>query len=340
MSLPEVHNLDDILRIVSAVPEIDAAAVAAADAREPQLTKPAGSLGRLEDLSRWLCGWQGAHPPRLDRVAVHIFAGNHGITAQGVSAFPSEVTVQMVANFEAGGAAINQLCEAHGAELRVIPLSLDVPTADFSVEPAMKDAELVDAFRTGWDTVEADLDLLCIGEMGIGNTTAAAAISHALYHGTAADWTGPGTGITGQGLDHKASVIAMAVDYHRTGMENGIEVLRHVGGRELAAMAGAIMAARILRVPVVLDGYVATAAAACLAACNPSALDHCQAGHVSREPGHRRLLERLGMAPLLDLDMRLGEGSGAAVAIGVIRSAVSCHCGMATFAEAGVSDKD
>jgi len=149
-----------------------------------------------------------------------------------------------------------------------------------------------------------------------------------------------GTGVTGQGLDHKASVIAMAVDDHRAGMENGIEVLRHVGGRELAAMAGAITAARLSQVPVVLDGYVATAAAACLAACNPSALDHCQAGHVSREPGHRRLLERLGMVPLLDLDMRLGEGSGAAVAIGIIRSAVACHTGMATFAEAGVSDKD
>ncbi|MBC8239032.1 MAG: nicotinate-nucleotide--dimethylbenzimidazole phosphoribosyltransferase, partial [Alphaproteobacteria bacterium] len=182
-------------------------------------------------------------------------------------------------------------------------------------------------------------DLLCVGEMGIGNTTAAAAIAHALYHGTAADWTGPGTGVTGKGLDHKASVIAMAVEDHRGGMENGLEILRHLGGRELAAMAGAITAARLLQVPVLLDGYVATAAAACLAACNPGALDHCQAGHVSSEPGHQRLLDRLGMAPLLNLDMRLGEGSGAAVAIGIIRSAVACHTGMATFAEAGVSDK-
>ncbi len=340
MTLPEIHSLDDILRVLDEVPAIDAAAVAAADAREPQLTKPAGSLGRLEDISRWLCGWQGSHPPRLDRIAVHIFAGNHGITAQGVSAFPPEVTAQMVANFEAGGAAINQLCKANGAELRVVPLDLETSTADFSVEPAMGPVELLSAFRTGWDTVDAGLDLLCVGEMGIGNTTTAAAIAHALHHETAADWTGPGTGVTGQGLDHKASVIAMAVDDHRAGMENGIEVLRHVGGRELAAMAGAITAARLSQVPVVLDGYVATAAAACLAACNPSALDHCQAGHVSREPGHRRLLERLGMVPLLDLDMRLGEGSGAAVAIGIIRSAVACHTGMATFAEAGVSDKD
>jgi len=340
MVRPEIHSMDDILDILVNLPPADDTATAAADAREPQLTKPAGSLGRLEGLSRWLCGWQGGHPPRLERVAVHVFAGNHGITAQGVSAFPPEVTVQMVANFEAGGAAINQLCKVHGASLKVIPVDLDTPTADFSLTPAMEPAELLNAFRTGWDTVEVDLDLLCIGEMGIGNTTSAAAIAHALYHETAADWAGPGTGVSGQGLNHKSNVIAKAVEHHRQGMVNGMEVLRHLGGRELAAMAGAITAARLLRIPIVLDGYVATAAAACLFACNSEALEHCQAGHVSREPGHRRLLGRLKMVPLLDLDMRLGEASGAAVAIGLIRSAVACHTGMATFAEAGVSDKD
>ncbi len=340
MALPELHSLEDILGIIAELPDADTAAISAADAREPQLTKPAGSLGKLEEISQWLCGWQGTHPPRLDRMAVQIFAGNHGITAQGVSAFPSEVTIQMVGNFEAGGAAINQLCKVHGANLKVFPIELDTPTADFSLRPAMEPAELVTAFRAGWDTVSADLDLLCIGEMGIGNTSAAAAIAHAIYHGSAAEWTGPGTGVSGQELDHKAAVIAMAVEDHRAGMNTGIDILRHVGGRELAAMAGAITAARLLRVPVVLDGYVATAAAACLAMCNPKALDHCWAGHVSREPGHRKLLERLGMIPLLDLDMRLGEGSGAAVAIGIIRSAVACHNGMSTFAEAGVTDKD
>lgn len=340
MPLPEIHALENILGILGDLPDADERAAKAASEREPQLTKPAGSLGRLEEVSGWLAGWQGRHPPKLDNVAVHIFAGNHGITAQGVSAFPSEVTVQMVANFEAGGAAINQLCKANNADLRVIPLDLETPTADFSQEPALAPAELVNAFRAGWNTVSRDMDLLCVGEMGIGNTSSAAAIAHAIYHETAADWTGPGTGVTGNELDHKASVIAMAVADHRAGMGNGIEVLRHVGGRELAAMAGAITAARLQNVPVLLDGYVATAAAACLAACNPAALDHCRAGHVSKEPGHRCLLNRLGLVPLLDLDMRLGEGSGAAVAIGIVRSAIACHNGMATFAEAGVSDKD
>ncbi len=340
MALPEIHSLEDILSILGNLPGPDQESQSKADEREPQLTKPAGSLGRLEDIARWICAWQGNHPPRLNRIAVHVFAGNHGITAQGVSAFPSEVTVQMVGNFEAGGAAINQLCKAQGAELKVFPLELDNPTADFSIEPAMAPAELVNAFRTGWETVEAEIDLLCVGEMGIGNTSAAAAIAMSLYHGSAADWTGPGTGVSGRELDHKASVIAMAVEDHRAGMDNGIEVLRHVGGREIAAMAGAVTAARLQGIPVILDGYVATAAAACLAACSPDALDHCYAGHVSKEPGHRKLLERLGMTPLLDLGMRLGEGSGAAVAIGVVRSAVACHTGMATFAEAGVSDKD
>jgi len=340
MSLPEIHSLENILEILSNLPSIDSAAVEAASAREPQLTKPTGSLGRLEDIAGWLAGWQGVHPPKLESVAVHIFAGNHGIIAQGVSAFPSEVTAQMVANFEAGGAAINQLCRANNAALKVFPLELETPTADFFQEPALAPAELVNAFRTGWESVDEELDLLCIGEMGIGNTSSAAAVAHAIYHGTAADWTGPGTGVTGRALDHKASVIAMAVEDHRAGMENGMEILRHVGGRELAAMAGAITAARLQRVPVLLDGYVATAAAACLAVCNPTALDHCQAGHVSNEPGHRHLLDRLDMKPLLDLGMRLGEGSGAAVAIGIVRSAIACHTGMATFAEAGVSDKD
>ncbi len=339
-SLRAISTLDDIRAVLNSLPVGDAMAAAEADVREPQLTKPAGSLGRLEDIAHWASTWQGQHPPQLTRVAVHVFAGNHGITAQGVSAFPAEVTIQMVANFEAGGAAINQLCKAQGAELKVFALDLETPTQDFSKGPALDEQGFVDAFRVGWDSVDGDLDLLCIGEMGIGNTTAAAAVAHALYGETASDWTGPGTGVSGSGLDHKASVIAMAVHDHVANMSDAIEVLRYVGGRELAAMAGAVLAARLLRVPVLLDGYVATAAVAPLAVFAPEALDHCQAGHVSKEPGHRRLLERLGMEPLLDLGMRLGEGSGAAVAIGIVRTAIACHVGMATFAEAGVSDKD
>jgi nicotinate-nucleotide--dimethylbenzimidazole phosphoribosyltransferase len=340
MSLPEIKTIDDIRRVLEDLPGPDSTAMAAAAEREPQLTKPAGSLGRLEEIAGWLAAWQGSHPPKLDIVAVHVFAGNHGVTKQGVSAFPPEVTVQMVGNFEAGGAAINQLCKAQGAALKVFPLELENPTEDFSQRAAMNEDAFVAAFKAGWHSVEAQMDLLCVGEMGIGNTTVAAAIAHALFGDTGADWAGPGTGVSGAELDHKASVIARSVELHRAHMTDGLEILRHVGGRELAAMAGAIVSGRLQCVPVVLDGYVATAAAAPIAACIPGGLDHCVAGHVSKEPGHKRLLEKLNMEPLLDLGMRLGEGSGAAVAIGVIRAAHACHTGMATFAEAGVSGKD
>ncbi len=340
MSLPELETVNDIRNVLERLPGPDMDARAAADEREPQLTKPAGSLGRLEEISNWLATWQGVHPPKLDSVAVHVFAGNHGVTDQGVSAFPPEVTVQMVGNFEAGGAAINQLCRVQGADLKVFPLKLDEPTADFSQEPAMSEPIFVEEFNVGWNSVQPHMDLLCIGEMGIGNTTAAAAIARGLFGGTGAEWAGPGTGVSGPVLDHKATIIDQSVDKHRNAMPDGLEVLRHVGGRELAAMAGAIVAARLQNVPVILDGYVATAAAAPIAACTSNGLAHCISGHVSKEPGHRRLLKKLGLTPLLDLDMRLGEASGAAVAIGIVRAAHACHTGMATFAEAGVSDKD
>lgn len=336
---PVLTSVNDIRNVLDDLVGPDENARNAAKEREPQLTKPAGSLGRLEEISNWLAAWQGVHPPKLDTVAVHVFAGNHGVTKQGVSAFPSEVTAQMVGNFEAGGAAINQLCKAQNANLRVFPLNLDTPTNDFSQEPAMSESCFVTAFNAGWDSVRDEMDLLCVGEMGIGNTTAAAAIAHALFGDTGEDWAGPGTGVSGAELSHKASVINASVALHQSAMTDGLEVLRHVGGRELAAMAGAIVSARLQRVPVVLDGYVATAAAAPIAAYASGGLDHCIAGHVSKEPGHARLLEKLDLEPLLDLGMRLGEASGAAVAIGIIRSAHACHTSMATFAEAGVSDK-
>lgn len=309
--------------------------MAAWAAREPQLTKPAGSLGRLEELGRWLSAWQGRHPPRLDRVCARVFAGNHGVAALGVSAFPPEVTVQMVANFQNGGAAINQLCQAFGTELAVVSLDLDRPTADFTQGPAMTEAEFVAAIQAGMDAVPADCDLLCVGEMGIGNTTPAAAIAGALFGGEAALWTGRGTGVDGAGLDRKTQVVAAGMARHAG--QSGLEVLRCLGGRELAAMAGAVLAARLRRVPVLLDGYVCTAAVAALAAERADALDHCVVAHASAEPGHRRLMEKLGKAALFDLGMRLGEASGAALAVGVVRAALACHTGMATFAEAGVA---
>ncbi|WP_142849429.1 nicotinate-nucleotide--dimethylbenzimidazole phosphoribosyltransferase [Telmatospirillum sp. J64-1] len=330
--------LDDLRRLLADLPGPDAAARAAWAEREPQLTKPAGSLGRLEELAGWLSAWQGRHPPRLDRPAARIFAGNHGVVAKGVSAYPADVTVQMVANFQRGGAAINQLCRLFGTELQVVALELDRPTADFSEGPAMTEEEAVAALKAGLDSVPAECDLLCIGEMGIGNTTSAAALCLGLYGGSAADWVGPGTGLDDRGLRRKAEVIEQAATLH--GGADPLDLLRRLGGRELAAMAGAVLGARLKRVPVMLDGYVTTAAAAPLEAFRSGALDHCLVAHASAEPGHRRLIERLGKRALLDLGMRLGEGSGAALAVGLAQAAVACHTGMATFAEAGVSGKE
>ncbi len=333
---PAFTRLDDFLSILAAAPGPDAGARAAAVARDAVLTKPPGALGRLEEVAIWLAGWQGTARPVINAPQVIVFAGNHGVTARGVSAFPAEVTAQMVLNFQAGGAAINQLAKAAGARLSVVPLELNRPTGDFTAGPAMTEEDCVAALRAGWESVDAATDLLVVGEMGIGNTTAAAAICHALFGGRAEDWTGRGTGVDQAGLDRKTAVVAEGVARH--GGLAPLQVLAALGGREIAAMAGAMAAARARRVPVILDGFICTAAAAVLARACPGALDHCLAGHLSAEGAHGRLLAALGLRPLLDLGLRLGEGSGAAVAISVVKAAVACHSGMATFAEAGVSD--
>ncbi|MDH5747967.1 MAG: nicotinate-nucleotide--dimethylbenzimidazole phosphoribosyltransferase [Rhodospirillales bacterium] len=339
-SIPAVKTLDDVRALLRDLPGPDKTAAEAAEAREPQLTKPRGSLGRLEELAQWLAAWQGTHPPAMDNPAANVFAGNHGVTEQGVSAFPAEVTHQMVANFEHGGAAINQLCKTFGIRLRVEALDLDTPVRDFTRAPAMTDSECARAMMLGMETVPDAANVLCLGEMGIGNTTSAAAIAFGLYGGDAQMWTGPGTGVSGKALSNKAVVVGDGVRLHKDAMRDGLEVLRCLGGRELAAIAGAVIGARLKKIPVLLDGYVSTAAAAPLQTVNPAALDHCQVAHVSAEPSHRLLVEKIGKHPLLDLGMRLGEASGAALAVGILKAAVNCHAGMATFAEAGVSDAD
>jgi nicotinate-nucleotide--dimethylbenzimidazole phosphoribosyltransferase len=339
--LADLPTLSDVARLLRDLPGPDLAACEAARARDAALTKPQGALGRLEDLAIWYCGWRGAARARVETPQVLVFAGNHGVCAQGVSAFPPDVTAQMVANFRTGGAAVNQLADLAGARMEVHALDLDHPTADISLGPAMTEPEVIAALRTGWDAVETTTDLLVVGEMGIGNTTSAAAIALALHGGAAEDWTGRGTGLDDAGLGHKAQIVARAVAVNAArGLDglDGLEVLRRLGGRELAAMAGAILRARTERIPVVLDGVICTAAAACLEAEARGALDHVVAGHVSAEPGHARLLRHLGKAPLLSLGLRLGEGSGAVLALGIVRSALACHSGMATFAEAGVSE--
>ena len=333
-SVPVLHDISGFL---SDLPQADGDAAAAARRRQETLTKPLGALGRLEDLAVWLAGWQGRVKPELDRPRCLIFAGNHGVAQRGVSAYPAEVTAQMVANFEAGGAAINQICRLNGIALRVVPIDLDRPTADFTEGPAMSAAEFDQAFRIGFESVVADTSVLLLGEMGIANTTAASAICTALFGGPAAQWTGAGTGLADEALVQKAMVVEAAVARHRKAAADPIATLAALGGRELAAIAGATLAARTRHIPVLLDGFITTAAVAPLHAANPDALAHCVASHVSAEPGHRRLLDKLAMEPILGLRMRLGEGSGAAVAFGVLAAAVACHNHMATFREAGVS---
>jgi nicotinate-nucleotide--dimethylbenzimidazole phosphoribosyltransferase len=243
----------------------------------------------------------------------------------------------MVANFEHGGAAINQLAKNAGGILRVVPIALDQPTGDLSVGPAMDEADFLAALELGASVVEPDIDLLCLGEMGIGNTTAAACLCAALFGGGGARWAGRGTGLDAAGIAHKAAIVDRALAVNAPLLENAWAIARVLGGRELAAILGAAIAARLSHVPVLLDGFVCTAAASPLAVASPDGLGHAVISHLSAESGHRALAAALGMAPLLALDMRLGEASGAALAVPLLRAAIACHAGMATFAEASVS---
>jgi nicotinate-nucleotide--dimethylbenzimidazole phosphoribosyltransferase len=337
IATPAFATLDAFRALLANQPLLDADAQAEAADHNGQLTKPPGSLGRLEDIAIWYRGWRGGTRAQIDAPQVIVFAGNHGVAARGVSAFPAEVTAQMVMNFEHGGAAINQIARANGATLDVVALDLDNPTQDFSAGPAMTEDEVVAALQAGWDAVNEDSDLLVVGEMGIANTTSAAALAAALIGGDAAEWTGRGTGVDDAGLALKTQVVAEAVALHKR-QGDGVEMLRRLGGRELAGMAGAIARARALRIPVILDGFICCAAALTLAKTQETALDHAVAGHLSAEGGHARLLDALGKEPLLQLGLRLGEASGGALAILVVKGALACHAGMATFAQAGVSD--
>jgi nicotinate-nucleotide--dimethylbenzimidazole phosphoribosyltransferase len=332
-------SLDSLRAACLALPGGNDDAATAVAARQDQLTKPPGSLGRLEELAAWLARWQGQAMPTLDHVVTLIFAGNHGVTAQGVSPYPSSVTAQMVANFSAGGAAINQIAAVAGAKLRVIPLSLYKPTRDFTQAPAMSAGEFLNAAATGYDAVPADCDLLCLGEMGIGNTTAGAAVAAALFGGGGERWAGRGTGVDDEGLARKRRAIDAGLARHAALLADPLAAAMALGGRELAAILGATLAARRRGIPVLLDGFICTAAVAPLARLKPGALDHTQLAHISAEAGHRALAEVLGLLPLLDLGMRLGEGSAATLAVPVLRAALACHGGMATFAEAAVDNR-
>ncbi|MBV1864687.1 MAG: nicotinate-nucleotide--dimethylbenzimidazole phosphoribosyltransferase [Rhodobacteraceae bacterium] len=340
MSNTPFSTLSEFQTLLTGMPAANPKAAEAANDHNGQLTKPPGALGRLEDLAIWFASWRGEATPRIKRPQVVIFAGNHGVAALGVSAFPPEVTEQMVLNFQHGGAAINQLCKTFGAVLDVHPLSLDTPTADFTQGPAMSESEVVSALQTGWQAVDSTSDLLVAGEMGIGNTTSGAALAYAQLGGDAQDWVGRGTGVDDAGLALKARVVRDGLAANPAAATDGLQALRCLGGRELAAMAGAIAAARHHSIPVILDGFICSAAALCLHKTDKATLDHCVAGHLSQEGAHAKILQAIGKEPLLDLGLRLGEGSGGALAIGILQGAVACHSGMATFAQAGVSDGD
>jgi len=342
MNAPNPPSFDEMRRVLRQLPGPDQEAQTKVVQRQTELTKPPGSLGRLEEIAEWLAAWQGRASPRVERPRIAVFAGTHGVAARGVSAYPSEVTGQMVKNFLSGGAAINQLAGSIDADLRIYELDLDHPTDDFTRGPAMSEARAANAMAYGMMAAEPGIDVLCLGEMGIANTTTAATLSAALFGGTGADWAGPGTGVHGKALAHKIAVIDEALAHHRALIEqrDPLVLLAAVGGEELAAIAGAVLAARMGRIPVLLDGYACTAAAAVLHAIDRHALDHCLVAHRSAEPGHTRLLEAIGQRPLLDFGMRLGEASAAALAVPLLKAAAACHNGMATFAQAGVSSKN
>ena len=330
---------DDIRALLPLMPEASPRAEAAVRERQAELTKPAGSLGRLDDVVAFLGEWQDKAMPTINHPQLCVFAANHGVVAKGVSAYPPSVTRAMLENFAAGGAAVNQICATYGIGLKVFELALDIPTADITEAPAMDEAACAATIAFGMEAVAGDVDVLCLGEMGIGNTTVAAAIYCALYGGAASDWVGRGTGVDDPGLDRKVAAVEAAIALHEGHFKDPLEVLRRLGGREIAALVGAILAARMQRVPVLLDGFVVCAAAAILHALDATAIDHCLAAHVSAEQAHRAVLAKLGKAPLLDLGMRLGEGSGAALALGVLKAALACTRDMATFAQAGVAGK-
>lgn len=328
-----------------------------AQARQALLTKPPGSLGRLEELSIQLAAMQHTSRPQLNRVHISVFAADHGVAEEGISAFPQSVTTEMINNFVRGGAAISVLAQTLNASLEVINLGTvsdsDVPgvmnrrigpgSANFTIEPAMTPEQLVDALDIGRQVAVAaagnGCELFIGGDMGIGNTTTATALACALLPAPVEDLVGPGTGLNADGITHKADVIRRALARHRASLNNPLEILRCLGGFEIAALAGAYIACAQAGIPVLVDGFITGVASLVASALCPDTRDWLLFSHTSAEPGHSRVLQALHAKPLIDLGMRLGEGSGAAVAVPLLRLACDLYNRMATFDTAGVSTK-
>jgi nicotinate-nucleotide--dimethylbenzimidazole phosphoribosyltransferase len=315
------------------IPSSDTAAGDTVRSRAADILRPAGALARFDEVAAWVAEWQGTSVPAVRRPAALIFAADHGVTVAGVSKYPVDVTAAMLGAYRSGKSTISAFAAVAGATVEAIDVGVGRPTGDIRVESAMSPERFEEACAAGREAVEGlDADLLVLGEMGIGNTTAAAAVAAALVGGDVTGWVGRGTGVDDEGLARKRDAVRMAVD-RISAVVDPLEVLREVGGAELVALSAAIVAARLRRLPVLLDGYVVTASALPLSLALPGALDHCLVGHCSAEPGHRRLLEELGKRPLLDLDMRLGEGSGAMAAVPLVAMACAGITEVPTFGE-------
>ncbi|RCL02396.1 MAG: nicotinate-nucleotide--dimethylbenzimidazole phosphoribosyltransferase [Candidatus Tokpelaia sp. JSC161] len=327
-------SFDDFRMLFHSFPQPDEVSMAAARARQIKLIKPRGALGRLEEIAIWLSGWRGEEKPLIRKPLVAVFAGNHGITDECITPFSSKLTEKMVHNFAEGKAAINQICAFNDLGLKIYDLALEYPTLNITKEAAMDERTCTATMAFGMEAIVGGIDLICLGEMGIGNTTIASALALGLFGGDAEEWIGQSSGSEDVFLDRKIETVRKAVALHSNYLDDPFEVLRRLGGREFSAIVGAILAARMEKIPVILDGFVVTAAAAVLFKIHPSALDHCLVGHMSTETAHRKLLRILRKEPLLKLGMRLGEGTGAALAAGIVRCAALCHAKMATFEQA------
>ena len=349
---------ESLTEIIEKIGPLDKAAMTEAQARQNTLTKPEGSLGRLEELSIQLAGIQGRRLPRIKEKAIVTMAADHGVVAEGISAYPQDVTPQMVYNFLSGGAGVNVIARQVGARLIIVDIGVAATlepnrqllsrkvapgTRNMAAGPAMSEEEAKRAIETGIEVTMAEvskgLDIIGTGDMGIGNTTSSSAICAVITGKPAAEVTGRGTGIADKQLEHKIDVIERAIAVNRPEPAKPLEVLAKVGGLEIGGITGVILAAAASRIPVVVDGFISGAAALIATALAPGAKDFLIAGHISAEPGHRLLLEHLGLKPLLDLGMRLGEGTGAALGISLAETAARILSEMATFADAGVSGR-
>lgn len=321
---------DDFRSLMQALPPGDASAANCVRELLGSIGNPAGSLGRMEDIAAWLAEWSGHAPPAVNRPLVAVFAGNHGVAAWGVSSLPMEATAQAVELCAAGGAAINQVCMAYDLGLKVFDLALDVPTGDITREAALDERGCAATMAFGMEAVAGGTDLLCLGDLGVGNSTVAAAILCMLYGGTASDWVGQDSGTDRAAVRRKIEAVDAAVALHGPHRDDPFEILRRVGGREFAALAGAIIAARVEKVPVILDGYGAIAAAGILQAVNPAILGHCMIASQPSNPGLSKAVTKLGLAPLLNLRLAHDEGVGAALAAGVVKAAALLASGTTT----------